>query len=226
MGIYLKKRFMFEKFFSKESEVVEKKEMQMEAKTLKDIIEFVKEKKILIVEDSPRNMRKEALEFLFSLTSSEYVTLASTLEEAVAIIDGAGAEIVLTDLFFPSKKGQAEEPNGLKILDIASKKGKLVGICSDVSHHQQGQAKSIIDDLEKKFSKTNGGSVLFTEGRLIRAGYEEEDGGFTPDEDESWRGDKSKLIKDWGKLLVNLVIYSPTGPYGAGIYRTRDSIPK
>lgn len=190
--------------------------------TLSDVVNALKDSKILVVEDTPRNLRSEALEFLLTLTSSP-IAVAKTLDSALAAIDGV--DIILTDLFFPSKEGGVAELNGLKVVEKALSKGKKVGICSDFSHHQK-ECSKLLYELEEKFKKENGGNVLFIEGRSTRAGYEGENGDFTADEDGDWLGDGSGLVKDWGKLLVNLIIHSPVGWETRSLYRDRSSIPK
>ena len=88
---------------------------------------------VLVIEDMP-----EQAQIALSILKERGVKslLAETYEQARMILSQVSVRAIVTDLYFPEKKGQdPNTPCGISIAIEAKMKGIPVAICSQVNHH-------------------------------------------------------------------------------------------
>lgn len=88
---------------------------------------------VLVIEDTP-----EQAQIALSLLKERGVKalLAETYDQARTVLSQVPVHAILTDLYFPEKKGQDPNmPCGISIAIEAKMKGMPVAICSQVNHH-------------------------------------------------------------------------------------------
>ncbi|HEY4480056.1 MAG TPA: hypothetical protein VJB58_01120 [Candidatus Paceibacterota bacterium] len=87
---------------------------------------------ILVVEDTPEQS-KIAISILKERGFK--VLLAESYQQARTVLSQVPVSAILTDLFFPEKKGQEPNACGISIAIEAKMKSIPVAICSQVNHH-------------------------------------------------------------------------------------------
>lgn len=93
-----------------------------------------KKLEILVIEDGTKHLSnaQELLNERQELISADY---ASTLEDSLKMLEEKRYDGVLSDIFFPTRKGGEEEPNGEVIINYCMENKLPVTLITSTHHH-------------------------------------------------------------------------------------------